>query len=43
VATKHDIALLRADMARLKDQLTIRFGGMMAAGIAIVAGLVKLL
>jgi hypothetical protein len=41
--TKHDIALLRADMDRLKDQLTIRLGGMMAAGIAIVAGLVKLL
>jgi hypothetical protein len=43
LATKHDIALLRADMGRLKDQLTIRLGGMMAAGIAIVAGLVKLL
>jgi hypothetical protein len=54
VATKQDIALLRADLEllradmiameqRIKDQLTIRFGGMMAAGIAIVAGLVKLL
>jgi hypothetical protein len=43
LATKHDIALLRADMDRLKDQLTIRLGGMMAAGIAIVADLVKLL
>jgi hypothetical protein len=43
LATKHDIALLRVDMDRLKDQLTVRLGGMMAAGIAIVAGLVKLL
>jgi hypothetical protein len=43
LATKHDIALSRADMDRLKDQLTIRLGGMMAGGIAIVAGLVKLL
>jgi hypothetical protein len=47
LATKHDIALLRADLVAIeqpiKDQLTIRLGGMMAAGIAIVAGLVKLL
>jgi hypothetical protein len=42
LATKHDAALLRAHMDRFKDQLTIRLGGM-AAGIAIVAGLVKLL
>ena len=37
LATKHDIALLRADMDRLKDQLTIRLGVMLAAAIAIVA------
>jgi hypothetical protein len=43
LATKHDVALLRADMDRLKDQLTIRLGAMMAGGIAIVAALVKLL
>jgi hypothetical protein len=43
LATKHDIALLRADMERLKDQLTVRLGAMMAGGIAIVAALVKLL
>jgi hypothetical protein len=43
LATKHDIALLRADMDRLKDQLTIRLGVMMAGGIAIVAALVRLL
>ena len=42
-ATKHDIALLRADLDRLKDQLTIRLGIMLAAAIAIVAALVKLL
>ncbi|MCE3250300.1 MAG: hypothetical protein K0R41_4125 [Geminicoccaceae bacterium] len=43
LATKHDIALLRADIDRLRDQLTIRLGVMLAAGIAIVAALVKLL
>jgi hypothetical protein len=43
LATKHDIALLRADMDRLKDQLTIRLGVMLAGAIAIVAALVKLL
>ena len=43
LATKHDIALLRADMDRLKDQLTIRLGVMLAAAVAIVAALVKLL
>ena len=43
LATKHDVALLRADMDRLKDQLTIRLGGMLAAAIAIMAALVKLL
>jgi hypothetical protein len=45
--TKQDIALLRAELAameqRIKDQLTIRFGGMLAAAVAIVAALVKLL
>jgi hypothetical protein len=43
LATKHDIALLQADLDRLKDQLTIRLGVMLAAAIAIVAALVKLL
>jgi hypothetical protein len=54
VATKQDIALLRADLEllrsdmvameqRIKDQLTIRLGVMLAAAIAIVAALVKLL
>ncbi len=47
LATKQDIALLRADMTameqRIKDQLTIRLGVMMAGGIAVVATLVKLL
>jgi hypothetical protein len=43
LATKQDIALLRSDLERLKDQLTIRLGGMIAAGFAAVAALVKLL
>jgi hypothetical protein len=54
VATKQDIALLRAgldllraDMTameqRTKDQLTIRLGVMLASAIAIVAPLVRLL
>jgi hypothetical protein len=43
LATKHDIALLRADMDRLRDQLTIRLGVMLAGAIAIVAALVRLL
>ena len=54
LATKHDIALLRADLEllradmtameqRIKDQLTIRLGLMMAGSIAIIAALVKLL
>jgi hypothetical protein len=54
VATKQDIARLRADLdrvgadltameQRIKDQLTIRLGVMLAAAIAIDAALVKLL
>jgi hypothetical protein len=43
LATKHDIALLRADMDRLKDQLTIRLGVMLAGAIAIVTAPIKLL
>jgi hypothetical protein len=43
LATTQDIALLRADPEKLKDQLTIRLGSMLAVAIAIVAVLVKLL
>ena len=54
VATKQDIALLRSDLEllraemtameqRIKDQLTIRLGLMMAGAIAIIAALVRLL
>jgi len=47
LATKADLAVLRTDLQaleqRLKDQLTIRVGGMLAVAIAIVATLVKLL
>ena len=53
VATKQDVALMRADLEllraditameqRIKDQLTIRLGGMLAAAVAIIAALVKL-
>jgi hypothetical protein len=47
LATKQDIALLRAELIameqRIKDQLTIRLGGMLAAAVAVIAALVKLL
>jgi hypothetical protein len=47
LAMKQDMALLRAELVamdqRIKDQLTIRLGGMLAAAVAIVAPLVKLL
>jgi len=47
LATKQDVALLRTDLVvleqRIKDQLTIRVGGMLAAAVAIIAALVKLL
>ena len=46
-ATKQDVVLLRADLVAMerciKDQLTIRLGGMLAAAVAIIAALVKLL
>ena len=40
LATKHD---LRALEARLEHSLTLRLGGMLIAGIAAVAALVKIL
>jgi hypothetical protein len=43
LVTKQDIELLRRDMKELEMRLTLRLGGMMAASIAIVAALVKLL
>ncbi len=43
LATKQDILMLQRDMKELEMRLTIRLGGMMAASIAIVAVLVKLL
>ena len=47
LATKLDIELLRRDMKememRLKHDLTLRLGGMMAVAVGIVAALVKLL
>ena len=47
VATKQDIALVRADLEALEERLTyrltIRLGGMLAAAVVIVAALVRLL
>jgi hypothetical protein len=54
VPTKQDVALLRGDLEllrtditamerRIKDQLTIRTGGMLAAAVAVIAAVVKLL
>lgn len=47
LATKGDVELLRRDVRemelRLMHTLTLRMGGMLAAGMTIVAALVKLL
>lgn len=43
LATKQDIELIRRDIKELEMRLTIRLGVMMAASIAVVATLVKLL
>lgn len=47
LATKRDVgeleARLRADNERLELRLTIRLGAMLAAAVAVVAALVKLL
>jgi hypothetical protein len=43
LATKQDVALLRADLEKLKDQLTIRLGTMLAAAVVIVGAPVRLL
>ena len=47
LATKHDIALLRKEMQeleiRLKHDLTLRLGGIMAASVGLMAAVVRLL
>ncbi len=43
LATKADIAMLQRDLKEMEFRLTIRLGGMLAASVAIVAALVKLL
>lgn len=47
LATKRDLVELKRDLVelelRLKHDLTLRLGGMLAVGIGIVAALVKLL
>jgi hypothetical protein len=46
-ATRHDLKelelTLKADMQAMEYRMTIKLGGMMAASVAIVAALVKLL
>jgi hypothetical protein len=43
VATRHDINELRAELRELEQRLVIKLGGMIAAAVAVVAILVKLL
>ena len=43
LTTRHDVTLLRSDLDRLKDQLTVRLGVMLAAAITIVAASLELL
>lgn len=47
LATRHDLkeleTILRRDIKELEMRLTIRLGGIVAVGIAVVATLVKLL
>lgn len=43
LATKQDVRDLRRDMKEMEMRMTIRLGAIQAAGIAIVAALVKLL
>jgi hypothetical protein len=43
LATKQDIELIRRDMKEMEMRITIRLGTLIAAAIAVVAALVKLL
>ena len=43
VATRQDIKDLRVELREMEQRLTIRLGAMLAASIAIVAALVRLL
>jgi len=43
VATKHDINELRAELREVEQRLVIKLGAMIAAAVAVVAILVKLL
>jgi hypothetical protein len=43
VAAKHDINELRAELRELEQRLVIKLSGMIAAAVAVVAILVKLL
>jgi hypothetical protein len=43
IATKHDINELRSELRQLEQRLVIKLGGMIAAAVALVAVLVRLL
>jgi hypothetical protein len=43
LATKADIAALKADLIQLEQRMTIKLGTMMVAAVAVVAAVVKLL
>lgn len=43
LATKADIAALRADLTLLEQRLTIKLGGMLALAVGVTTALVKLL
>jgi hypothetical protein len=43
IATKHDINELRAELREMEQRLVIKLGGMIAAAVALVAILVRLL
>ncbi len=42
LATKQDVGLLRQDMERLKLELTVRMGGMLAVAVGILAAIIKI-
>ena len=42
LATKRDLEDIRRDIREMEQRLTIKLGGMLVAGIAVIAALVKL-
>ena len=43
LATKGDVAALRAELVQLEQRLTIKLGGMLALAVGVTTALVKLL